>query len=94
MKNVKWEEGLHGASGNYPPKNGKMLRPYDKVEPGMAVTAKCNEELINLQIIEETEPETYKASVKGYYFLNTPDELNDGDEVSIDREHILWLHGD
>lgn len=94
MKTPKWEEGLHGSIGNYPPKNGKMLTPYDKVELGMAVTAKSKEESIQLQIIEETEPEIFKASVKGYYFLNTPDELNDGDEVTIDRAHILWLHGE
>lgn len=90
MKTVKWEEGGKGATRNYP---GEMLLHSSKVIPGMRVTAKYKSESIQLRILQETEPENFKASVIGHYFLGEPEALSDGDEVIIDREHILWLHG-
>lgn len=94
MKTPKWEEGLHGSIGNYPPGNGKMLTPFDKVTTNMTVTAKCKKETIRLRILQEVETEVFRASIMGDYFLNELEELNDGDEVIIDRKHILWLHGE
>lgn len=93
MKTVKWEVEGKGRVQTYPPKDGKLLTPESKVTDGMIVTAKSKDEVIRLRIIQEISTDIFKASIMGDYFLNTPEELNNGDEVSIDREHILWLHG-
>jgi hypothetical protein len=91
MKTPKWEKGNRGSCGSYPPKNGKMLLPGDPVKIGMDVSAKCKGENVRLKIIEETEPEIFKAEVIGEYFLNEPEELNYGDEVFISREFALFI---
>jgi hypothetical protein len=94
MKTPEWEKGRKGAISEHPSKNGKLPKPDGKVIPDMIVSAKCKGESIRLRILHETEPEVFKASIMGDYFLDTPEELNNGDEVTIDREHILWLHGE
>ena len=89
MKTPKWGEGTCGAI-TY---GGNKLFPHDKVTLGMLVSAKCKEKFIRLRITHETGPDIFKAVVVGHYFLNKAEEINDGDEVTIDRKHILWLNG-
>lgn len=89
MKTPKWETGLKGAIW----KDGKMMTADANVTPGMRVTAQCKGEIINLRISEEIESRVFKAVVMGDYFLNEADALSYGDEITISREFILWLHG-
>lgn len=93
MKTIKWEKGLQGAIGHYPPKKGKMLLPGDKVEPNMQVSAKYKDLNVYLRIKEEINPNIFKASVMFFEPVHAkhPDDLSEGDEVLINRGDICWL---
>ncbi|MFA5516754.1 MAG: hypothetical protein WDA20_10745 [Desulfuromonadales bacterium] len=93
MKKPQWETGVKGASWPHRSKDSKMLLPDGKVETNMTVTARCKGEIVRLRILKELKPEVFKASIVGDYFLSEKEELNDGDEVTIDRKDILFLQG-
>ena len=94
MKTPCWEKGNKGATTQHPLKNGKkLLRSNSPVTKGMHVSAQYKGESVSLRIAEEIEPRIFKAIVMGSYFLDGPDVLNNGDEVSIGRDFILWLNG-
>ena len=93
MKTIKWEKGIQGAIGKYPPKNGKMLMPNDPVEPDMNVTAKYKGLDVSLRIQEEIRPGTFKAIVMSFepVLAKKSDDLIEGDEVLIDRSDICCI---
>ena len=95
MKQIKWETcECHGASGKHPPKSGKMLQFCDKVTPGMKVTARYKDLDVYLKIERETHDGVFTATVLFFepVLSEKPGDLAKGDDVTIDREHICWLH--
>jgi hypothetical protein len=96
MKTIKWEEcKFTGSTGEYPPKDGRMLMPNDPVRPEMRVMAKYKGLSTYLKIKEEIGAEMFKAEVLFFepVLALKPEDLFKGDEVLIDRAHICWLFG-
>lgn len=95
MKQIKWEQCVcHGAIGNHPPKSGKMLQPNDEVTPCIKVAAKYKGLDVYLQIGHKTHDGVFTATVLFFepVLSKRPSDLAEGDEVTIDREHICWLY--
>jgi hypothetical protein len=95
MREVKWEKCVcHGAIGTYPPKSGKMLNPYDQVIPDMMVSATYKGLNVYLKITREIQEGIFVATVLFFepVLSKNLDDLNQTDEVKINREHICWLH--
>jgi hypothetical protein len=93
METIKWEKGIQGAIGHYPPKNGKMLLPGDNVEPNMQVSGKYKDLDVYLRIKEEINPGVFKESVMFFepVLAKHPEDLSEGDEVRINRNEIFYL---
>ena len=97
MKDVKWQDCVcHGAIGSYPPKTGKMLQLYDRVTPGMKVSARYKDLDVHLQIKNQIEEGVFAATVLFFepVCAEKPDDLDQGNDVKIDRQHICWLYED
>lgn len=92
MKKIEWEESQPGSLMLNPKLNQRPLLPGAPVKAEMQVSAKYKGKTVFLRILEETNPGIFKASVLD---LNPPlpDDLNEGDEVCIDRGHISCLFG-
>ena len=97
MKEVKWEECIFpGASGTYPPPSGKMRYGDGPVQVGMHVAAKYSDLDIHLRIQDAKDQQNLIAEVLFFepVLTDTPEDLAQGDIVSIAREHICWLYDD
>jgi len=92
MKKPNWEDGTHVSSWKPPLTDQQLINPHGAVSANMHVIAKCKGTTIRLKIIQEIEPNIFKASIDGDYFLNEPEELRNNDEVSINRNFILHLY--
>lgn len=94
MKTIEWQDCLaRGAVGSYPPEGGKMLDPDGEVIAGMKVFAKYNDLTITLEIQNEIEHHIFSAVVVGFEPVlgEKPTDLNQGDEVIIQRKSICCL---
>jgi len=91
MKTPIWEDGTYGSSWTPPLTDQQHTNPQGVVTADMHVIAKCKGTVINLKIIQEIEPNIFKASVNGDYFINEPEELKNNDEVRIARDYILHI---
>ena len=94
MKVIEWQKCLcHGVVAEYPPQNGKMLTPDSEVRSGMKVSAKYNDLTIMLEISEEIENQIFSAIIIGFEptSVEKPSDLDEGDKVKIQRQHICCL---
>lgn len=94
MKEIEWQKCVcHSATGEYPPKNGRMLNPDDDVEAGMKVSAKYQNLTVLLEIKNEIEHQVFLAIVLGFepVLAEKPSDLDQGEEVMIQRQNICCL---
>jgi len=95
MKTVKWQKCIgYGAMGSYPSKTGKMFGPQDPVIPGMNVVAKYRDLDVYLEIKDQVSEGVFTATVLFFerVLAKKPDDLDQGDDVIIGREHICWIY--
>jgi hypothetical protein len=95
MKKITWQDcETRGATFNSPSQN--LILGNSEVKPDMQVSARYNNMNIRLQIKREISKHVFAATILHFEKadLENLDNLAEGDEVEIDRQHICWLSGD
>jgi len=95
MKKIEWEKPKPASIMLNPKANQQPLMPGDPVRAGMQVSAEYKGITVLLNIIEEINLGSFKASVLSFEPISRkrPDDLFERDEVCIDRAHISCLFG-
>lgn len=93
MKKVMWQdcETMGVTYNNHLPKP-----TFDNIKHDMQVSARFDNMDILLKIKRKINKDVFAATILSFEKVefNNPDNLVEGDEVEIDRQHICWLFGD